>query len=272
MDKEFVVYMHVNKTSSENGINKKYIGITCQSVNKRWKNGEGYNKNTKNNNKTYFYKAILKYGWDGFEHKILIHGLTKEQAIRWEKKLIKYYQSNDRNYGYNCTDGGESYIPNEEVKLKLRKANLGKKHSEETKRKLSLIFKGCKNPKISMKLIEYYKTHPSQSTGREVSLETRKKQSEAKKGKPSPRKGIKYTPEQVSSLRNKSKLCKKIVCLDTLEVFISQTACAEKLNISHKHICNVCKGTRPHTFGYHFVYLDDFIKNYPNMVDQLIYV
>lgn len=48
---KYVIYMH------ENVINGKvYIGQTCQSLEKRWREGEGYASNN------YFYRAIKKYG------------------------------------------------------------------------------------------------------------------------------------------------------------------------------------------------------------------
>ena len=55
MEKQYTVYMHVNKIN-----NKKYIGITCQKLNKRWRNGKGYE------NSPHFYMSINKYGWDNF--------------------------------------------------------------------------------------------------------------------------------------------------------------------------------------------------------------
>ena len=48
---EYCVYKH----TSPNGM--VYIGITRQNPIKRWMNGKGYSYNT------YFYNAILKYGW-----------------------------------------------------------------------------------------------------------------------------------------------------------------------------------------------------------------
>ena len=43
--------------------NKVYIGITSQSVSRRWRNGEGYR-----NKQQLIYRAILKYGWDNIKH------------------------------------------------------------------------------------------------------------------------------------------------------------------------------------------------------------
>lgn len=107
---KFTVYKHVSPSG------KVYIGITSQSVNKRWNNGHGYRHNE------YFYRAILKYGWDNFKHEILFTGLTKEQAEQKEIELIKLYNSTDNNYGYNIQNGG----------------NYTGKHSESSKLKMSI--------------------------------------------------------------------------------------------------------------------------------------
>ena len=70
--KTFIVYMHINKIN-----NKKYIGITCQKANERWRNGKGYKTGR-------FKKSIDKYGWDNFEHIILFDNLTKDEACNKE--------------------------------------------------------------------------------------------------------------------------------------------------------------------------------------------
>ena len=65
----WVVYCHINKINQ-----KKYVGITSQTAQKRWKNGFGYTSSP------HFYVAIQKYGWDNFEHVILFDGLTEQEA------------------------------------------------------------------------------------------------------------------------------------------------------------------------------------------------
>lgn len=73
----YCVYLHTSPT------NKYYVGITKQNPLKRWANGRGYCKNK------HFYKAILKYGWDNFKHEIVFSGITKDEAIQYEKEINK---------------------------------------------------------------------------------------------------------------------------------------------------------------------------------------
>jgi hypothetical protein len=101
-DKSYTVYIHKNKING-----KRYIGITSQTVNNRWRNGKGYER------QTYFYNAIQKYGWDNFYHYIIITDITKEKASNLEIKLIKYYNSQNPKYGYNIAKGGELGCSNE---------------------------------------------------------------------------------------------------------------------------------------------------------------
>lgn len=92
----YSVYMH---TCLVNG--KKYIGITKQKPERRWQNGYGYVG-------TYFWNAIHKYGWDNFTHEVLLWGLTEEEACQWEIALIDMHRTNNRKYGYNVSEGGET--------------------------------------------------------------------------------------------------------------------------------------------------------------------
>jgi hypothetical protein len=117
MDKpNYKVYAHINKLNG-----KMYIGITSKSLKTRWRNGHGYNG--------YFGKAIVKYGWNNFDHEVIALNLTEKEAKNFEIMLIEKLQTTNPRYGYNTSMGGDL----------LR---TGCFHTEETKRKLSQIKKG----------------------------------------------------------------------------------------------------------------------------------
>lgn len=117
------VYIHTNRIN-----NKIYIGITCKSPMDRWRNGSNYKHNV------YFNNAIMKYGWDSFEHIIFAENLYKLEAHKIECSLISLWQSNKRQYGYNLSTGGES-------------SHSGCKHSPETREHLRQINLGDNNPR-----------------------------------------------------------------------------------------------------------------------------
>lgn len=152
-ENKFTVYMHVNKTN-----NKVYVGITQRNPQLRWLSGHGYLHNP------HFNSAIKQYGWDNFEHIIFAERLSEEEACRMEQLLIKFYNTTNREYGYNMSIGGEfggagvkrsaesrkkmsdaakrrMPLPPETIE-KIKKANKGRKQSEETKRKISESQKG----------------------------------------------------------------------------------------------------------------------------------
>lgn len=136
-EKKWRVYVHINKINK-----KKYVGVTSKpNPNHRWQNGNGYKQNT------HFYSAIQKYGWDNFEHIILLENLTEEEAKDYEKKYIKELKTQDRKYGYNMTSGGDGtpgFYPSEETRKKLSNARKRENLSEETLRRRSEGLRGRK--------------------------------------------------------------------------------------------------------------------------------
>lgn len=91
----YYVYMHRNKFN-----NKVYIGVT-NDIKRRWRsNGVEYRSSIS------FYGAILKYGFDAFEHLILQETDDEKQAFELEKRYINEYESNSKKKGYNISAGG----------------------------------------------------------------------------------------------------------------------------------------------------------------------
>lgn len=134
---DYTVYIHTNKING-----KRYVGITCQKPERRWRNGHGYKECPS------FYNAIRKYGWDAFKHEIFQSGLSKEKAEHIEKRLIALWGTNHKSNGYNIENGGNTNGKHSEItKAKIGISNIlyninnpsnwaGKKHSPETIEKI----------------------------------------------------------------------------------------------------------------------------------------
>lgn len=90
----YCVYRHRLKTNGAS-----YIGITMQNPpEKRWQKGKGYS------NSSVFDSAIDFFGWDSFDHEILLSGLTEKEAKTIEQYLIKNCLTRDDSllwYGCN---------------------------------------------------------------------------------------------------------------------------------------------------------------------------
>lgn len=106
---DYKIYMHKNKIN-----NKVYIGQTKQKLEKRWKNGFSY-KGSK-----YFWNAIQKYGWDNFEHILLIDDIESQtKANLIERYYIYLYNSTNKEYGYNIDAGGAQAVQMRGVQCKV---------------------------------------------------------------------------------------------------------------------------------------------------------
>ena len=195
--KKFYVYVHV----CPNG--KRYVGITtAPKPEYRWgRNGEGYEGQL-------FGKAVRKYGWSSITHEVF-QVESEEEMYRKEIELISFYHSNDPEYGYNCSTGGEKSALgckySEEIRKHMSEAakkrgldpefrkhmsevhkgkpawNKGKPHSEEAKRRISEANKGQIRSEESRQRIAENNRRKAKDP------EFRRKISEAKKGKPQPR-------------------------------------------------------------------------------------
>lgn len=178
---KYRVYVHINKING-----KIYIGQTCNSLYVRSGHGSGIGYK----HCAHFYNAIKKYGWDNFEHIILIDDISLEMANIIEEELISKYNSMDRNIGYNMMSGGGNKVRRQEVTDKIAEKN--RHPSEETRRKMSIASKKrIMTPELKEKIrqsnIGKKRSEEFRQKMREVkqniSEETRKKISEAGKGR-----------------------------------------------------------------------------------------
>lgn len=193
----YVLYEHRNK---KNG--KRYIGVTNNTT-KRW-----YGKGKHYDGCPYFWSAIQKYGWDNFEHNVLVYDLSREEASRLEKHFIKRFRTLAKEFGYNLAEGGTN-----------APTMLGKKHSEETKRKISESHRGIK-----------------------LSEEQKRRHSEH------------MTGLMVGKLNHKSRAVR---CINTGEVFESQRIAAQTMGVLQSKIWKCCNGEATHTHGLMWEYVED---------------
>ena len=85
--------------------NKVYIGLTTSTLEYRWSRHITESKNI--NNEKHLYKSIRKYGLNNFKIEIIAETDSFEELGELERKYIKEYNSTDKNFGYNLTNGGE---------------------------------------------------------------------------------------------------------------------------------------------------------------------
>jgi group I intron endonuclease len=179
----YIVYNDIN--------DKVYVGITVRKVHRRFHEHIYAAEAEKDNFQ--FHKAIRKYGSQNFHVDCLLSGIPIERLPLFEKACISRFIS--YKCGYNSTPGGDGTgkevtdefrqkiselhkgktpwnkgVPMPDwLKEKLLATHIGKKHSEETRKKMSKARVGRK-PMLE-------KHH---------SEETRKRISKALKGKPQP--------------------------------------------------------------------------------------
>lgn len=234
----YTVYMHTSPSG------KVYIGITSRGVERRWGyNGNGYYGQP-------FFSAILKYGWDNIKHEILYTNLTKAEAEEKEIELIKLYNSNKSEYGYNADNGGFSVGRcGEQTKKKISEAakgrtpwNKGIPRTEEEKRKMSLSHIGKT------------KGEKNGNYGKPMSEEAKRKSSEAHKGKTPWNKDGGISDEQKNKIREKNS--KRIICIETGEVFASISDASVHIGVTVTAVSNCLKGRTNRAGGYHWRYAE----------------
>lgn len=129
---------------------------------------------------THLYNSLKKYGFDNHSFEIIIE-CTQEELNYLEIFYIDLHKSFNSKFGLNLREGGRGGRMSEETKQKmsiLRKGNkhaLGKKHSEETKKRCGEARKGkTRSEETKKKMSEAQK-------GKIVSQETKAKMSESSK-------------------------------------------------------------------------------------------
>lgn len=195
-EENFCVYKITNLING-----KIYIGKTF-NINTRWEKHIKIAENKEEKAYQYLHKSINKYGVENFIIEELENNLTEQESFEKEKFWIKTLNSKNCDVGMNLTDGGEGASGlkwSEHSRDKIRgenNHNFGKELSLETKEKLSQALSGENNP-------FYNKKHSEETIiflkNRPISEEQRKLSSEGTRGSNSPR--AKLTEEKVLKIR-----------------------------------------------------------------------
>ena len=214
------------KTSSKNGIvylftnklnGKKYVGQTCRDFDTRLKEHLRHNK-------TYFDKALSKYGVENFNYEILEEVDCADELNAREIAWIEKHNSIIPN-GYNlCIGGG---VTN------------GFKHTKESKVKMSITKK-----KSGAMIGEKNHYH-----GKKHSIEIRNKMS------------AKWTDERKSIQSKRSKeidknyLFVRVRNIDTNIIYNSVKDAADEYGVNSTHITAVCRGRQKTSGGARWEYV-----------------
>lgn len=226
----YIVYVHINKING-----KKYVGLTKygDNPNKRWRNGTHYEG-------TYFDRAIKKYGWDNFEHTILEKELTLEQANQKEKYYIKLYNSNNSDFGYNSTSGGDTeFTFTEETLKKLSKASKERKRRPLTQEERDFISQRTREamnePERRTHMLEVYQSE-----------DWLKKNSEATK---------KQWENTDLKARVQKANGKAVKCTETGMIYPSAMEAARHCNMSRYQIGRSAQGGHLSSYEFHWEYV-----------------
>ena len=298
-ERNYTVYKHTSPS------NKVYIGITNRKLEYRWKNGNGYRNNK------HFTNAINKYGWDNIKHEILFEKLTEYEAKIMEQMYIALYDSSNPKNGYNKTlggDGTKGYKLTEKQRKKRSEKSKKMWQNPEHRELMSTKIKEKWNDEeykksVAKKIKATKRTHESREKTRQQSKKMWENQeyrelmsTKIKEMWQNPEhrelitlklKEIWQTPEykEKASIRAKEmwqneeyreKFCKKVICLNTLEVFKSMKDAdlwIGKGKLTKSHVRNCCEG-KFLTTGNHpitgerltWMYYDEYLKASPEEI------
>ena len=240
----YKVYVHVNKING-----KKYFGITKNRVEERWeKNGSGYKKNS------HIRSAFNKYGWDNFQHFVVIDGLTYNEAIGYEEDFIRIFNTTDNKKGYNRDKGGKDYLVRIQTRKRMEKAGLIK----------PVIHLDTRVEYADSSIASYYTGYKAESIRRTCNSRKFLLFNSHWMFKEDYNKLTNYEIEEILKMKPKSYMHdnRKVVCLETLEVFENAEQAQKKYNKTTESCIRACckhtNSDRITAGGVHWLYLSEY--------------
>jgi group I intron endonuclease len=236
----YTVYCHTNVVTQ-----KKYIGLTKKSVERRWQEhvALAYDKRARSKYRRFcFQDAIKKHGVDSFEHLVLQSNiLTLEEACQAERFWIAKLGTQYPN-GYNCTAGGGGIVMTEECKLRHRAATV----------------EALSNPEVRQRYLEGIRRgHSTQ----EFIVNNRKAQKLAQNRPDVAAKKSKKMKDLCSQTNYNSPCAKRVAQLDKsgdiLAVYASATEAHKITGVNYSKITEVARGYRSRSGGFGWRYTND---------------
>lgn len=114
---------------------KIYIGQTVQKF--RCRVNQHLAASRREKSRYYISNAIRKYGEDNFKWEQIDSAKNIDDLNTKEEFWINYFKSHKRKHGYNIKLGGRNHRTRQSTKDKISKANKGKKHSLEFRKRIS---------------------------------------------------------------------------------------------------------------------------------------
>lgn len=214
----------------ENTVNgKKYVGQS-KDIKDRWRRHISELKKCKHDN-SYLQENWIVYGESAFKFYVL-EECSPELLDEKEKYYIDYLDSMSYGNGFNLTTGGKKgNTMTEEIKQKMSKSITESYTDElrEIRRQDTLEY--WSNPENKKRILG----ENNVMYGKHHSEETKRKMSEAKKGKAA---WVKYTSP--------------VYCKELQTVFANASEASKETSVSRDGIIKACKGERYTSGGYHW--------------------
>ena len=254
------IYVATNRVNG-----KRYVGLTRKTVSERWTQHK-YTASTRP--KSYFHKALAKYGADAFNVMQVASVLDVRHISLVERQVIK-----DLAPEYNLTNGGEHTVGKRvspETVARIARANSGKKRTPDTVEKI----RRCK--------LEWFATNPdardasvavlaaarkqvdeqkrlaavrATNTGRALSAAHRAKMSATRVAL-----GIKHSPEVLARIAEKVR--RAIYCETNGKTYSCCKDAALDTGVSPRTVWRICNGVGNSRQTFAFSYAQEIYHRY----------
>lgn len=257
-------------TNKFNG--KIYVGYSTNMSRRMYKHQRDLKANEHAN--PHLQSAYNHYGEDCFDFEVLEFHQEMSILPSMENYWVNMLKSNDREYGYNIACTSDRHVPykwSDETRQRMKEKyiktphpNTGKRHSEETKRKMSesgknKVFTDLQREKISKSKIEYWtvekrKEMSERMKGRKLSDDAKKAISDKAKQR---------TGEKASNYgnrREKNPMTKKVIDTVTGTIYPSMWHAAEAHGTTYDNLRQRLGGRRKNNTT--LIYLENYINEH----------